>query len=282
MLAVTVRPTAVVNSRGAKQTVENTLTLEFSRTPENVAVPAGSDTLFTISFVYGKAGDPDGYGALTDVAEAELITPVAGDNVNDWVATPYPDAQSPYLTLQPPEGQPIAGTGVQAVSSWHLTKIATSYQPGPTVMLIKYAGVPGYDDGVYPVVLDKLPHVVVNGVSVVPQPSYLHDGKASVTVKWEVDYATKLTLTQNFAPKDVTGLTSIPAVLTAQSTHFTLSADGPEADVDNSDYGSVTAIALPVINSFGGAPTEIYAGSASHDLELDLGGGHDRQGGAHQ
>lgn len=268
-LAVSLVSNVVVNSVGAKRTLENTLTLEFARTSSGLAARAGPDTVFTVGFVYGNAKDPQGYGALTDVDHAKLIVPVKGDNVDKWVATPYLQAESPYWTLQPQDRMPIAGTGASAVSSWNFTNVATPYQAGPTVMLISYTGVPDYEDGAYSLVLNKVAHVVINGFSVDPNPTYLHDGKAKVDVRWDVEYATKLVLTQNFDQRDVTDYpTGLPVDLAALTTAFTLTADGPGADVDNSDYANTLAIALPVINSFRGAPTEIYSGSGQHDVDL--------------
>ena len=268
VLGVVASPASVVNSRGAKSTVENTLDLQFSRKDPAVGVPAGPKTLFTISFVYGASGDHDGYGALTDVPEAKLITPVKGDHVDEWKVTPYLQAESPYWTLQPPNGEPIVPVG--AVCDWLLTQVATSYQPGPTLMLVQYSGVPGYDNGVFPVVLTKVAHALVHSVTVTPNPAVLGPhGTADVTVSWDVDYATRLVLTQNGAPTDVTNQQSTPATLSAQSTYFTLEADGPGADVDNSDFGSTTALALPVINSFQGQPTEVWSGGGAHDVSLN-------------
>lgn len=260
---------SVVNSRGAQQTLQNALTLQISRKKPNVAVPAGPNTVFTISFVYGATGDSDGYGALTDVPEAKLIKLDKGDNVDDWKPTPYLQAESPYWTVQPPAGEKLAGTGTTAVRTWSLTQIATTYQPGATQMQVQYTGVPGYEDGFFTIVLDKIAHALVKSLTVSPNPAVLDaHGQAKVTVSWVADYATKLTLTQNYAPTDVTGKSSVPAVLTAQSTHLTLTAEGPGADVDNSDFGNATAIALPVINAFQGGPTQISTGTGKHDVAL--------------
>lgn len=267
VLAVSLASPMVVNSYQARHPVLNTLTLDFSRTPAGIGVPAGPDTLFTVSFVYAPTGS-DGYGALTDAASAQNIKPVKGNNVDAWIGTSDTGAQEPRWTLQPPAGADIAGTGVQAVSSWSFTPVVTAFQPGPTVMLVQYTGVPGYADGVFSLVINKIPHVVVRSLSVSPSPAHLQNGQADVTVSWETSYATSLKLTQNFAPSDVTGLTSTPATLTAQSTSFSLQATGPGGDVDNVDMAFTTAVALPVINSFAGAPTEIYSGSASHDVNL--------------
>lgn len=269
VLAVSLVSNLVVNSSGAAREVKNKLTLQFSQTPENIGVLAGPDTLFTVSFVYGKAGDTLGYGALTDVLSAQNIVVVHGDNTGQWVPTADTGAESPYWTLKPPEGKPIAGSGAAAVVSWDFTSIVTSYQPGPTVMLVQYQNIPGYKDGVYTLVIDKIPHVVIRSLSVSPSPTYLQNHQAKVTVTWEVDYATSLELIQNYAHCDVTGETSYHATLTAQTTAFSLRATGPGADVDNVDLANVQAIALPVINSFVGAPTEIYAGSSAHDIRLN-------------
>ena len=241
VLAVTLESNQVVNSYDSPTTTANTLTLMFSQTPAGVGVPAGAGTLFTVSFVYGQDGDPFGYGALTTVASARDIKPAKGDNADEWVPTSNTSAESPNWTLKPPTGQPIAGTGVDAVTSFTFAPIVTTYQPGPTVMLVQYQGVPGYRGGVYTLVLDKLPHVVVGPVTVTPPVTYLHEGQADVTVKWDVSYAKQLQLTQNFQPFDVTGTTSKLVTLTTQMTSFRLDATGLGTNVDNQASGSARA-----------------------------------------
>ena len=272
VLDVSLASNIVINSFDPKRTVKNKLTLEFKQTAQNIGVPAGPDTLFTVSFVYGKDSDKFGYGALTDVTNARNIKPIKGDNADQWQPTSNTDAESPNWTLQPPDGVPIAGSGVQAVVSWSFAPIVTTYQPGPTVMLVQYKNVPGYQDGVFTLLLNKIPHVVVHNVSVTPQPAFLDkNGQAQVTVSWNAEYATSLQLTQNFDPSDVTNNDppQAPATLTAQSTSFTLTAKGPGADIDNVDYFTAQAVALPVINSFIGTPTEIYSGGGPHDVKLN-------------
>ena len=259
----------VVNSYDADRTASTNLTLEFSPGDQGVLVNAGKETVFTVSFVYGKPDDRYGYGALTDVARARKISPQKGDNVDSWLLTTSKNVQNPSWTLQPPAGAPIAGTGSGAIASVILGPIATIYQPGATVMVVSYANVPGYQDGAYVRVINKVAHVLVDNLTFDPDPVYFKKGTAKVTVKWTTRNATSLVLTQNYAPSRVTGQTYAPATLDDVNTMFALRATGPGGD--NVDFLSVRAVALPVINTFAGAPTEIYSGSGSHDMQLSWG-----------
>jgi len=134
----------------------NSFQLEFSPasgTP--LQVPAGPKTLFSVSFIYGGAGDKNGYGALTDTKDALNISCTRGDNADQWTPTFHTEAQSPYWTLQPPSGIPIVGTGIKAIVSFNFADIQTPYQPGLTQMLVSYSDVPGYQDGVFSIPLYK-------------------------------------------------------------------------------------------------------------------------------
>ena len=110
-------------------------------------------------------------------------------------------AQSPYWALQPPAGAPIVGTGEQAVVEIKFSNVVTTYQPGPTVMLIQYLDVPWYEGGAFERVLDKVAHAVIHTLAVSPNPAPLsEDGTANVTVSWKTSDATALALAQDPGP----------------------------------------------------------------------------------
>ncbi|AUX37481.1 MULTISPECIES: beta-propeller fold lactonase family protein [Sorangium] len=265
VLAVGLDQSTIVSSDLPLRRAENAISLQLSPGATGTVVNAGPSTVFSVSFVYGATGDSFGFGALTDVTHACKIAPKAGLNAECWKITKNPNEQAPSWTLQPPEGAPIVGSGVLAIVAFDFTNIVTTYQPGPTAMVIAFANVPGYADGVYTLVLNKVPHVAIDSLKVTPNPTYFRNGTATVTVSWKARYATSLTLTQNGKQCDVTGKTHTQVNLTAESTVFNLAATGRGGGAVNRDSKYRTATALPVINSFTGAPLDIYCGSASHD-----------------
>jgi DNA-binding beta-propeller fold protein YncE len=258
----------IINTPGPQLKAANRFALQFTNL--GGLVPAGPDTTFSVTFVYGAPNDAYGYGALTDVASANDFLVRRGDNATNWTITPDKNAQAVTWTLLPPEGAPIVGTGGQSVVAINFSNVVTTYQPGPTVMLVSYCAVPGYKDGTFTLVLNKIPHVSIGSLEVTPNPTYFRaDGSAKVTVRWKVAAPQSLELTQNYLTTPVTGLTERDATLEAESTVFALRATGRPGTVDNSDYRTVNAIALPVINSFTGAPAEIYHGTLAHDASFD-------------
>lgn len=257
----------IINTPEQRLTAKNRFSLHLTNL--GLEVPAGPDTTFSVTFVYGPPGDAYGFGALTDVLSANKFAVLKGDNADGWNITPDRNAQAVTWALQPPKGVPIVGTGSQSVVAIDFSEVVTTYQPGPTVMLVSYREVPGYKDGTYTLVLNKIPHVTIGSLEVTPNPTYFRaDGRADVTVRWQVAAAHSLQLTQNSLTTPVTDLTEIDATLHAESTVFELRATGRPGTVDNSDLRQVNAVALPVINSFVGAPTEIYHGTLAHDASF--------------
>lgn len=266
-IAASVNGGAIVNSIAPLLMAANQFSLRLSST-SNVQVPAGPSTVFTVAFVYGQPKDPYGYGALTDLTDAGKITLDAGLNAAPWDIQQNVSLQAVTWTLQPPDGAPIVGTGEQSIVEFDFSNVVTPYQPGPTLMLVQYTGVPGYEDGMFTIVLEKVAHAQIKSLQIAPNPTYFGPGGASpqVTVSWVTSGAKTLDLTQNYQTTTVTGLPSIGATLSTETTAFTLKATGAAGSVENTDSLTVTAIALPVINSFTAMPTEIYSGSLSHDV----------------
>ena len=264
-IQVSLSSTDIINSYQAKTTANNT-DLVFSPGAQPAQVTAGPNSVFNISFVYGQSGDKYGFGALATIDQAKQFLVTRLSNASGWQIAPNLSAQNPSWDLIPPDGAPIIGSGSGSTVSFDIANIITTYQPGPTVMLLTYKDIPGYQPGVYTILLNKIAHVVISDFTVKPNPTYVQsNGKAPVTVSWNVEHATQLTLTQNYSQKDVTGKTCTDADLEAQQTTFTLTAEGPLADKGNQASCNQTAIALPVINSFIGAPTDIYYAEASHE-----------------
>jgi DNA-binding beta-propeller fold protein YncE len=272
-IRVSLSSNTIINSYEPPRTVSNSFQLEFSPAPDAPQIPAGAHTLFTVTFVYGKPGDRYGNGALTDVTPDALnISCTAGDNADQWVIDFDKNAQSPFWTLKPFAGAPIVGTGLQSIVSFNFADIQTPYQPGPTAMLVAYQGVPGYQDGAYTLILNKVPLVIINSLTVTPNPAYFQnvDGQeqAAVTVEWETLYDTSRQLTQNFQTIPLQQKqTKLAVTLNTDPTNFTLTAYG-QGGPSNVDIRNVNAIVLPVINSFAGGPTEVFAGQPSQGVTL--------------
>jgi DNA-binding beta-propeller fold protein YncE len=246
---------------------ENQFALQF--TGQQRVAQAGPQTVFFVRFIYGAPRDPYGYGALTDTDSATQFTVLPGADADEWGIDRDPDAQDPTWTLRPPAGVPITGTGAQSVVEISFSNVVTRYQPGPTVMLVSYQDVPGYQDGAFTLVLNKIPHVAIGSLEVTPSPAYMSGGSASVTVSWQVADALTLELIQDSRITPLKrGTSQLPAVLQTELTTFTLRATGAAGAADNTDYKTVQAIALPVINSFTGSPTEIYYGDSSHEVSF--------------
>ncbi len=241
--------------------------LAFAFVPGRIGRPVypGEDTHFTLSFVY--ATDPSGYGALCTPDQVKPpFEVVAGTNAEGWTITPNRSQQSPSWTLWPPAERPIVGRGVYATVSILVNNLVTSFQPGPTIALMSYQGVPGYADGVFTMLITKRPHVRINSLTVQPNPVILEDGKARVKIGWTVQNAGTMIL----APfqVNVTGKSSYTATIT-ETTQITLTAQGTHlASMGNVALSNTTAEVLPVINSFEAVPRSVYAGDVPRYVAL--------------
>jgi DNA-binding beta-propeller fold protein YncE len=258
--------TGIVNTVGPLAEAANQFALQF--TNRQGAVKAGPDTTFSVCYVYGAPRDPYGYGALTDATRANAFSVTTGDNAEGWSITRDSNAQAVTWTLQPPADAPIVGTGAQSVVTINFSNVVTTYQPGPTVMLVSYREIPGYKDGTFTLLLNKIPHVVIKAFDVTPNPAHFTGRTAKVAVSWQVSGAHGIELTQGAQTIPVTGKTELQTKIVAELTTFTLKATGQPGTVDNSDYRTVQAIALPVIKSFTGSPTEIYHDTRSHEVSF--------------
>jgi hypothetical protein len=56
----------------------------------------------------------------------------------------------------------IGGTGAQLIVAIKFSNVETALQPGPTAMPIAYANVPGYRDGTFALVLNKVAHASIH------------------------------------------------------------------------------------------------------------------------
>lgn len=234
--------------------VANSLQMVFAPGATPRKIVANDQTAFILTFVY--ADTTPGYGALNTPPEALNIQVLAGINGSNWTITPGTSQENPSWALQPPSGQPILGSGTASTVQFLIDNVVTEFQPGPTVMLVSYSNVPGFQDGSYSLTLQKAPHVAIQSFTASPDPAVLSGGSANVTLEWEVTNAGTLTIAPLF--QDVTGKTSLQTTI-QQSTSFTLMAQGTVlASSGNVANRSVMAEVLPVINSFDAAPSSVY------------------------
>lgn len=260
VLAASLPSSIVVQSTPDYPSIDNALNLVFSPGPKPKVVNAGPSTIFTIGFVY--ADDDYGYGALTSLAKAFDIQVTAGDGAAGWVITPPPTAsQNPAWMLQPTNGQPLLGTS--GTVGFSLGDIVTTFQPGATLMVISYSGVPGYQDGAFSIPLYKEAHVYIHSLLATPNPAVLDGGKAAITLSWSAS-ATRLTLMPGSI--DVSGLQKYPTTI-SESTQFSLLAQGDSQQ--NHASRDVQVDILPVINSIVAAPQNVYYKDFPHDVLLD-------------
>lgn len=232
--------------------ITNSLTFEFSPGIEGLQVKADESTLFTVSFVYDDA-DKSGLGALTTSALAKQITCNSGTNTGSWTITSNDNNLT--WTLQPLSGMSILGTGAQAVADFTMNHIVTPFQPGPTLMILSYTGIPGYEPGSYYVVLEKVGHAEITSLTVSPVQSALNEDKtAQVTLNWVTAHAETLQLISNGVVLSPTGISWTGNI--TESTQFTLTAIGKNPA--NITSKSIIAHIKPVINSFTANPQYFY------------------------
>lgn len=243
----------VIGSAGEYQGVRNALSLVFSPGSRPREVRASADSSFALTFVY--ADDWPGFGALCTRAEAREIRVLRGQGSESWGITRGGDQESPSWLLQPEPGAPIVPA--DGVVELRVEELVTTLAGGPTLMLVSWTGVPGYQDGTFAVTLRKVPHVQITSFEVSPSPVVLRDGVADVTLSWTVEDAGALTLMPLY--QEVTGRGSATAKI-RETTTFSLEAAGIErASSGNQAIASATAVVLPVIDSFTAAPAAIYA-----------------------
>ncbi|WP_372501599.1 YncE family protein [Tistrella mobilis] len=261
-IAVGISPDDVVNCFPDGVELVNNLTLTLAPGQKPAVITAGDKTVFTLSFVYAE--DQDGFGAMMTREEAQLPFDVLrGEGAEGWGITPETDAQSPYWILTPPSGQSILGTD-NAVS-FQIEHLVTHFQAGPTLVSLAYKNIPGYQDGVYQILVLKQPHVRIENFTAHPEQSVLHGGEAPVTLSWQVSDATQLTLQP--LNLDVTNKTSHQVSIT-ETTQFTLIAEGLRpGNVDNIDTASCTAYVVPVID-FVARPAAVHQADFPYQTQL--------------
>ena len=259
-IALTVPQIDVVTAGGKYAGYGNSLSFVFGPGDKPLNVKAGPETKFQLTFVYAAPEDPEGYGALCTTAQALKTKVKPGQNAQGWHVTPPKDEQNPTWTLQPPTGKPIVTA--QSVVSFLISELETQLRPGPTLMILTYSGVPGYEDGAYVRVLEKVGHATIDSFEITPNPVVLKNGSAMVTLKWKTSNATAVSITGYGV---VEGESAEIEIL--ETTPFTLQAEGPP-NSRNSAIETKTATVLPVINSFEADPEAVYQRDFPGNVDL--------------
>jgi hypothetical protein len=224
--------------------VENRLTVTLSPVPDGPVALAGEATLFTLCVVY--ATDEDGFGALMNAGEGKNIG-IPNPAGSGWLKTAIVDGlQGRSWQLFPTDKQQLPGAAGGPVS-FDFGPIETFFQPGPTVLLLKYENVPGFADGAFAFTIQKLPHVVITSFSLDPAVSWFGAGPAAVTASWEVSNGATLILDIAGDSRDVSDLTSFTATISG-ATAFQLTASGAApGGVDNIDIRQATERMLQLV-----------------------------------
>lgn len=261
-IAVSVADPGIVCSTDEYPDVANTLRLILlPGTAPHAAAKAG--TTFTLSFVYADPKvDPEGYGALTSTAAAMRFAVIRGAGASSWGQADPKDQENPAWLFTPPAGPLLPPTGSAQIE---MSSIVTSFQPGPTMLILSYSGVEGYDDGSFVVPLEKYGHASISQLGVSPNPSILGDDhQAAIDISWTTAYAPTLTLGYD----DVSGQTDEPTTIHGR-TQFTLIAEGPTpSGTPNRATRDVTADVLPVIDEFVAEPFALYAKDFGRQVRL--------------
>lgn len=208
----------------------NHLSLLFSPGPKPVQVVGGDETMFVLTFVYGKA---PGYGALMAAAAARPevggkgVRVSRGINAEGWIVDPPGNEETPSWVLRLPRGKPLLGKGAAATVAFAIGNIVTDFRPGPTLMMVSSSGVPGYADASFAIPLVKIPHVDVADFAADPPAPRLVDGGAQTLLSWKAENAGALRLTSRDGKLDVdvTGSASYRVRLT-ETTEYALRAEG--------------------------------------------------------
>ncbi|MFT4664153.1 MAG: DNA-binding beta-propeller fold protein YncE [Gammaproteobacteria bacterium] len=244
---------SIIASADPYPNVSNSISFAFQPGASPTVVKAGPDTKFTVSFVYASAAP--GYGALTTFTEAATNIKVKqGLNASAWVITANPAHENPTWTLQPPNGDPIIGSGGESLVEFDINNIITTFQPGPTLIMVQYEGITGYDAGSYIILLEKVGHSIINSLTIDPNPSVLTDGEAEIEISWDAENYESLIL-EPFH-EDVTHVTKYKGKI-KKSIEIALYAQGAGSS-ENVAIKTVLADVLPVINGFNIFPNSIY------------------------
>jgi len=110
---------------------------------------------FTLSFVY--VDQAPGYYALTTPDKAKVFQ-LSLRQGNGWEIYRRDAVGGPQWKLRPVESRnhAILGTQDAAIAEFRIGNVQTQFVDGPTLMYVQYTNVPGFNDGYFTVLLDKV------------------------------------------------------------------------------------------------------------------------------
>jgi hypothetical protein len=137
----------------------NALILRLDNTGLQPIVPPGTPwpntPVFYLGFVTAKAGP--GYGSLTTIDRLKNVTvSLAGDYGTTWTIQDRTQQTPPHWAIYP-KSQEILGVGASAIVEFRIDGIVTDFAPSGTNLYLQSSDIPGFDDGVQALVIDKRP-----------------------------------------------------------------------------------------------------------------------------
>ena len=146
-----------VNDRGA--ILPNALILRLDNTALQPIVPPGTPwpntPVFFLSFVTSTSGP--GYGALTTIDRLKNVTvSLAGDYGTNWTLQDHTQQTPPHWAIYP-KSQEILGVEAKAIVEFRIDGIVTDFEPSGTNLYLQSSDIPGFDDGVQALVIEKRP-----------------------------------------------------------------------------------------------------------------------------
>jgi hypothetical protein len=163
-----------------EQNVSNSFFLSLSDVPGYPGGPAvaGAGTFFSISFPV--AAGP--FGALASSADLKGIRITAPSG---WIVSSFLQATQPFWRIQVPQGEYI-GYGDSGRNQIFFENVVTHLEIGFTELMLKYEGVPGFEDGAYTFPIYKWGWPELISASVVLYYNPANDAFLCRTFSWNV------------------------------------------------------------------------------------------------
>jgi hypothetical protein len=117
----------------------------------DVAWTTGAAPEFRLWFAYAPDEQHPNWGALTTLERAATMSVSAADA--SWTVDAS-NANAGYWLLEP-VNQAILGAGADASEVFTIGNLVTMLQPGTTLLYLQYRNIPGYDDGLITLPLEK-------------------------------------------------------------------------------------------------------------------------------
>ncbi|MEM8641275.1 MAG: beta-propeller fold lactonase family protein [Cyanobacteria bacterium P01_G01_bin.54] len=221
-------PGVIYSSDNPQSPIENNLVLYLINPNPTTALKTSSSSKFLLSFVSGE-----GPGALAAATQVKNISINVDEHYKDtWTVSKDTAGESPLWTLTP-QGSEILGTGAGAIVQFKLSNIITPLLPGLTLMYITHTDIPGYNDGVYTLAINK-ESAPLRIVSFKSDSGTRIDSNQQVTLSWQTWSADYCDLTlpdggqQRYLASDDITVTPSENVKSEATATYTLTAYGKD------------------------------------------------------